>query len=258
MAELQQILGSIFRDIAQARVTSDLYSRNISKYYEQDPLLRKFPLPRTDVDEVEVDLKFVMAGLEATTDQDESRESSTATIFTKIAGNLSDGLFENMRAASGKFANLSEQTANRLEGLEHRIYLSQSLLIYFQNHRAQLMHDGKFDVGKALSDIKQLLKSNLEEQLGDSGLTENQLQDIEKKVFANLKIENHLKSIKKPLEESYNGDADFRATVEVTVDKLAEAPDTAISSIKVKARVRNYIWSKVEHEGKTWRSLNPE
>ncbi len=258
MAELQQILGSIFRDISQARVTSDLYSRNISKYYEQDPLLRKFPLPRTDVDEVEVDLKFVMAGLEATTDQDESRESSTATIFTKLAGDISGGMFENMYAAAKEYANLSEQTAKRLQGLEHRIYLSQSLLIYFQNNRAELMRDGKFDVNKASKDLDQLLKSNLKEQLGDSGLTDNQLQDVRKKVFANLKIETLLKSIRKPIEESYNGDVDFRATVEVTADKLAEASETAISSIKVKARVRNYIWSKVEHEGKTWRSLNPE
>ena len=46
--------------------------------------------------------------------------------------------------------------------------------------------------------------------------------------------------------------------VDVTVDKLAETPDAAISTIKVKTNVRNYIWSKIEHEGKTWRALNPE
>ena len=80
MAELQHFLGSIFRDIAQARFTSDIYSRNISKYYEQDPLLRRFPTPRTDVDEVEVDLKFVLSGLEQTAAQDEGREASIESL----------------------------------------------------------------------------------------------------------------------------------------------------------------------------------
>jgi hypothetical protein len=258
MAELHQILGSIFRDIAQARVTSDLYSRNISKYYEQDPLLRRFPTPRTDVEEVEVDLKFVLSGLEQTAAQDEGREASTATVFTKISKDISEGFFDNIIEAAKEYPNFSADTTKKLEGFEHRIYLSQDLLLYFQRQRSHLIKEGKFDDKEARDYINQLLKKRLDDLLGDSGLTDKQQNDLEKKVFKALDLDSQLESIRKPIQESHKGDGDFKVAVEVTVDKLAETPDAAISSIKVKARVRNYVWSKVEHEGKTWRALNPE
>ncbi len=74
MPELHHILGSIFRDIAQSVFTSDMYSRDISRYYEQDPLLRHFPVPRTEVDELEVQLKFAIANIDLNPVQSVSRE----------------------------------------------------------------------------------------------------------------------------------------------------------------------------------------
>jgi hypothetical protein len=258
MAELQQILGNIFKDIAQARVTSDIYSRNISKYYEQDPLLRKFPLPRTEVSEVEVDLKFVMSGLDSALEQDEGLETSTAPLFIKLSKELSDGLFEHLLETSKKYANLSPETAKRLKGTEHRIYLSQSLILYFQRNRGKMVKRGKFNLRQASSDIGQVLRARADELLADSGLADKQLDDISKVVLKKLDIESQLKSVEKPMLAAHEQEAEFRVGVEVTADKLAEAPEASISSVKVKAQVRNYIWSKVEHEGETWRSLNPE
>jgi hypothetical protein len=258
MAELRQILGNIFKDIAQARVTSDIYSRNIGKYYEQDPLLRKFPVPRTEISEVEVDLKFVMSGLEPAIDQDENLESSTAPMFIKLAKELSDGLFEAMAEASAGYSSISSDTVRRLKGTEHRIYLSQSLLLYFQRNRNRLIADGKFNIREAVGEISGILKSKFEELLEDSGLSEGQSGQMEKAVFKRLNIEKQLRVVEKPLLEAQKQDAAYTAAVEVTADKLAEVPEASISSIKVKAHVRNYIWSKVEHEGETWRSLNPE
>ncbi len=258
MAELQQILGNILKDIAQARVTSDIYSRNISKYYEQDPLLRKFPLPRTEINEVEVDLKFVMSGLESSVEQDEEMETSMAPLFIRFSQEISDGLFENMSAASKKYANFSPDTAKRLVGTEHRIYLSQSLILYFQRNRGKLVKKGKFNIREAVGDIEKLLRSRYHELLADSGLSDGQLDEMQKAVFKKLDIQSLLKSVEKPMLAAFAADDGYKVAVEVTADKLAECPEASISSIKVKAQVRNYIWSKVEHEGETWRSLNPE
>jgi hypothetical protein len=258
MAELQQILGNIFKDIAQARVTSDIYSRNISKYYEQDPLLRKFPLPRTEVSEVEVDLKFIMSGLESSLEQDEGLETATAPMFIKLSRELSDGLFEHMLEASKKYANFSPDTAKKLAGTEYRIYLSQSLVVYFQRNRGKLVKKGKFNIREASEDIGQLLRTRADDLLTDSGLSEKQLEEMVKAVFRKLDIESQLRSVEKPILAAHKEDGEFKVGVEVTADKLAEAPEASISSVKVKAQVRNYIWSKVEHEGETWRSLNPE
>lgn len=226
--------------------------------------MRKFPTPRTEVDEVEVDLKFVLSGLNQTAAQDEGREASVATIFTKIAKDISDGFF-NILLGTAKEFNFSPETVRILKGFEHRIYLSQDLLLYLQRERGHLIKKGELVYDRALKNIEKLLDKRFEKSehndkylFGDSKLTEKQLDDLKKKVFAELKVESQLKSIRQPIKEAYQGDRDFKVEVDVTVDKLAETPDAAISTIKVKTNVRNYIWSKIEHEGKTWRALNPE
>lgn len=64
MAELNDVLGAILRDIAQARVTGDLFSRNASLDYQRDDLLRSFPVPRVEIKEASVQLRFAVSGVE--------------------------------------------------------------------------------------------------------------------------------------------------------------------------------------------------
>jgi hypothetical protein len=146
----------------------------------------------------------------------------------------------------------------RLLGTEHRIYLSQSLLLYFQRNRGRLVEGGKSNMVEAVGEISKILRSKFEELLEDTELSEGQSRQMEKDVFKRLNVEKQLHAVERPLLEAQKQDAGYTAAVEVTADKLAEVPEASISSIKVKAQVRNYMWSKVEHEGKTWRSLNPE
>ena len=63
MAELYQVVGSILRDITQARCLSDLYSRDISQYYAEDRVLRYFPVPRVDISEASFTVSFVISGV---------------------------------------------------------------------------------------------------------------------------------------------------------------------------------------------------
>ncbi len=64
MAELNDVLGAILRDVAQARVISDLYSRNVSLEYQQDDVLSAFPVPRVEITEASIDLKFAVNKVE--------------------------------------------------------------------------------------------------------------------------------------------------------------------------------------------------
>jgi hypothetical protein len=64
VAELNDVLGAILRDVAQARVISDLYSRNVSLEYRQDEVLSGFPVPRVEVTEASIDLKFAVNKIE--------------------------------------------------------------------------------------------------------------------------------------------------------------------------------------------------
>jgi hypothetical protein len=61
MAELTEVIGSVLRDVARARATSDAFSREVSREYLDDEILRMFPVPRVEIGGVEVDVGFVVA-----------------------------------------------------------------------------------------------------------------------------------------------------------------------------------------------------
>jgi hypothetical protein len=277
--------------ISQARASSDIYSRNLSKYYEQDPLLRRFPTPRTDIDEIEIDLKFAISGIEINPSQEENREAMAATIFVKYSESITEAFFEAILNSLGELLKdkkidnekIDRQTLNKIRGFEHRIYLRQDILLYFQLNKDRLL--AKIRDGSAHKDIKENILHRVFEKIDEGELSESQLrmaksllfQDsqlsttdlelLEKHVFKDAldkKLKEILQEMQAPLSYVWEGKGDEKiagdkkVSVEVTADKLRETPESVISLIKIKARVQNYIWTKVEHEGRQWRSLNPE
>jgi hypothetical protein len=182
MAELHHIIGSILRDISQARATSDIYSRNLSKYYEQDPLLRRFPTPRTDIDEIEIDLKFAISGIEINPSQEENREAMAATIFVKYSEHITQAFFDAILNSLDKLIEdkkidnekIDPQTLKKIRGFEHRIYLRQDLLLYFQLHKDRLLT--KIRDGSAYKDIKESILHSVFKKFDESELSEEQLR----------------------------------------------------------------------------------
>ncbi len=71
-------------------------------------------------------------------------------------------------------------------------------------------------------------------------------------------LEAELKKLVEPLQFAWAQGGDFSLDVEVTADKLQDLDAGHLSTIQVRTRLRNYIWSEVEHEGRRWWSLNPE
>ncbi|MEE4265471.1 MAG: hypothetical protein V2I56_22480 [Desulfobacteraceae bacterium] len=282
MAELHQVIGSILRDITQARITSDIYSRNLSKLYEQDPLLRRFPAPRSEIDEVEIDLKFAISSITYNPSQDENREAMAANIFIKYADHITqtffDGLIDCLETLQKdkKLGAIDTKTSRKIYGFEHRIYLKQDVLLYFLRHKGnllQMIKDGgaqkhiKNDIlRKRFKKIyrAQLTEKELESTVTflfqDSMLTEEELNVLAQCVFkehVDEALKNALQEMKKPLQHVWEKEGDQKLSVEVTAEKLMETPESAISTIKIKSRVQNYMWTKIEHEGKHWRELNP-
>src|SRR2546428_8528868 len=59
-ADLGQIVGGMLAGIAEARSLSDRYSRALAVAYEQDDLLRAFPVPRAEIAALDVELHFAI------------------------------------------------------------------------------------------------------------------------------------------------------------------------------------------------------
>jgi hypothetical protein len=264
MAELHHILGSLFSDIAQSVFTSDLYSRDISRYYEQDSLLRHFPVPRTEIAELEVELKFAIAGLELNPAQTVGREANAATIFIDYAYTLSENFHDKLRDAltelSAKKMAIDETIIERTSWPVNILYLRQDLLQYLQRNQGVLIKEGEFDVSHARGEIRDVLQVALNRLLGQAAaqLTPKENNALLDRVCKVVKLDSGLKSLEEPLKYAWNRVGDFTLDVEITADKLSELSSEHLSSVHVHTRVRNYKWSEVEHDGRQWWSLNPE
>lgn len=58
--EFRDVLGGILSALAEGRHLSDNVSKQLSTRYEQDDLLRAFPVPRVELENVELELKFAV------------------------------------------------------------------------------------------------------------------------------------------------------------------------------------------------------
>jgi hypothetical protein len=60
MARLNQIIGAILTEITKAQATSDAYSRDLKASYREDAFLKLLSVPRIEVKDVTIDLKFAI------------------------------------------------------------------------------------------------------------------------------------------------------------------------------------------------------
>jgi hypothetical protein len=215
--------------------------------------------------------------------QDESRESMAADVFVKLSERIAHAFFDALLAtigrlaADGEIAPVDEPTLRKVRGTEYRIYLQQDVLNYFQRQKGRLKK--KVQDGRALKELKARVidrrfekfdpaqLSEREQQWArsilfqDSTLEPKELEKLGRRVFKDSfgeTLQGLLDSLHGPLDFVWADDGDQRVSVEVMADKLRETPEALISTIKLKASVQNYIWTKVEHEGRQWRSLNPQ
>ncbi|WP_305042082.1 hypothetical protein [Geoalkalibacter sp.] len=256
MAELHQILGALLRDIAQARFASDIYSRNISRYYEQNSLLRRFPVPRAEIEEVEIELKFTLSGVDFAGDSGEGREARLASFFERHSDALASRFLRNAVAAARSLGKT--ELADELGREAFRIDLRQDVLRYLMNNYPHLLDaGGGFNVEAAQEGLKPVIVRALAYRMERVGETSREMVGT---ILGKTEIRSVLSALADEVKKSWTGGADCRVLVEVAGTALAELPAEAISSIRIKAGLRNYNWMQVEsqEEGRTWRALSPE
>ena len=58
MPQLSNVLAGILRDITTARFQADTASAKLVEYYKKDPVLQCFPVPRVEIKELNIQLRF--------------------------------------------------------------------------------------------------------------------------------------------------------------------------------------------------------
>lgn len=259
MADLQQVVGAILRDLAKARFASDLYSRSIARYYENDYLLRKFPVPRSDVEEVEVELKFSISEVLSSQVNAEGREANVAFLLERSVEQLVATYLDLARKFTEDSAN--ESDANALKALlskgfnsvSLRIELRQKVLRYFIESYTHLIgSDGSFKADLALEELRRPIFWSLAAFLrdGDDRERRQELDGPSNAVFDHVSSEDDFTSVvnglAEPIRNIWQNNYDARLEVEIEGSKLAQLSDAAISTVRIKAVVRNMVWTEVK------------
>jgi hypothetical protein len=253
MAELDQVLGAILQNITQARFASDVYSRDVSRYYEQDALLRRFPVPRAEIDEIDVDLRFVITGANAGA-VGANHEASTAQAFSRASFGLAARVFDVLIAA---FAAETELVA-ALRRTSPRISLQQDILVELERNQGHLVRDGKLDLKRTGDTVLAVVDAFLPVYFGQIEAAAK-VADAQSAVRRDDPLLPLLQDLAGNVERALAAGGAIELDVGVTTAALSDARAETISSIRLKARVRNYTWSQVdEKNGRAWRSLNPD
>ena len=258
MADLHQIFGAILRDIAKARFSADLYSRSIARYYESSDLLRKFPVPRADIDEVDIDLKFSISDVQTSGVNNESQEANSAVLFERAVDRLVS-IFLNiayererddtsLRETREKY--VSKGFGSRFLRVEARL----TTLRYFIDSYPDFIDDaGNFKIAEVLKNLERPFRWALEQyahdEYRDPGEPRTQMKSdlhgVTQGVVDTPQIKQAVEAMEEPLRRIWAQNSDARLEILVEGSQLAQLTDAAISSVRVKAVVKNMIWTEV-------------
>ena len=233
MADLQQVVGAILRDLAKARFSADLYSRSISRYYENDYLLRRFPVPRADVEEVELDLKFSIAEVPGSEVNNESQEANVAVLFERSVERL-----------VATFLDIAGQREATDKSYTHLID-----------------DDGNFNAALALSELERPFRWAMEpyakEIYTQGGEAEREMKrDLREMVLpliGGAEIKRAVEAMGPAIKTIWQGNSDARLEIMIEGGQLSQLGEAALSSLKIKAVVRNMVWTEVKVGERTTR-----
>ncbi|MGD1879784.1 MAG: hypothetical protein ACFB13_20055 [Kiloniellaceae bacterium] len=267
MADLQQVVGAILRDLAKARFSADLYSRSIARYYENDYLLRRFPVPRADVEEVELDLKFSIAGVPDSEVNHESQEANAAVLFERSVERLVATFLDIARQR-----NESDKTFNEtwwkyltkgFNSTALRIEMRQKVLRYFIESYTHLIDDeGNFNTELALRELERPIRwamepSAKEDYAPGSDAEQEMKRDLRTMVLplmSDKDIKQAVAAMGPAIRTIWQGNSDARLEIMIEGGQLAQLGEAALSSVKIKAVVRNMVWTEVKVGERTTRN----
>jgi hypothetical protein len=245
MAKLSLVIGSVLRDLAQSRVISDTFSRDVSVDYEEDPILRLFPVPRMEIKEISISIpitvKSVQPGAVRT-------EQIVKTLAKASAAKLGNTVIDALSAKSRNREALSKvftevQMGKRLEKtIEQKISQSASQI-------GRAVEGEKLDITSMLVELVQ------KELAADSKVAKELRLDVDDATLraAILKTcESFVKTVlTKDTKEAVDAAQEKASVVDVgvTTEELAGIPEAAITRINLVTDVRNYQWTKIEEAG---------
>jgi hypothetical protein len=256
MAELTEVVGTILKDLAQSRVLSDIFSRDVSREYEQDPILVDFPVPRVEIKEAAIQIQFAINAVERK-DVDEEKITQDE---------ISNGSIDAGRALFTELVLKHPNSRDLLSVIkEKRISLQDRLVGMIKENTLEnrtALRDAMDDkpgvlIRKLQSPIEAFLRED--QDLWKALLNGLRVAEIRKVLTVNLRsgVRDLVQRVRTSLDIAER--EALIVDVAVTKDELTDVSEIVMSQINLVTEVRNYEWNEVgEEDGVPIRRLRPE
>lgn len=250
MARLDDVIGAILRDLTLAQDVASKHTRMLAVEYEKDPLLRHFPVPRTQLSDVEIELRFAPRQLLRVTGSPERTMAAAGAAFNTYAPMAARALlkvasdrFERAKSMPSFPASMIEDVRQGLLSPEFETYVTKAISADLFDNRAKIVTPpDKLSIDAARDTTIETVGRVIFEH-----------EDLKRFLEANPQFTTEsLGSVKAALKDPLDAlardfqDADLRQT-EYELDVLFDPTDLqdaarVFSSIRIKADIRNYRW----------------
>ncbi len=137
MADLQDVVGAILRGVTEARAQADEAARALTLTYANDPVLRSFTVPRTEIRNLTIDLKVAIRSLDEAADDRRTKETRVRSILSSALANLpfasgmADELVAGLKGSAEEIrVALERRLAARVQGEAEKRAAGVSIEIY--------------------------------------------------------------------------------------------------------------------------------
>lgn len=258
MAQLHEVLSTILIDITKAQHAANVFSRQLSKRYKDDKLLKSFPVPNALISNIDINLKYGVAkdlefppntpASEAKLDDSYPSANKFLKIGHIFAANVLDYLIALLK--SKILPDLPSQQDKRqkiiksLQSEKIRTCLGNEIGDSLENwYRLLQPNNEEQTINRAIAKVKETISEIL---LSNEDLKQQLLPSEFSRVLENYQSNfwQKLEAIIKPLiaELFLEEESVIHTSMDVFVDadKLKHLPESAIQSMNLQIQLQNY------------------
>ncbi len=261
MAQLRSIIGSILRDIISAQHEANLYTLSLSENYGKDGKAKDFQLPNVFVSDMELELKYGVVGAEDSNEEYNIKysklrnfirelcsEAAKSTITSTISTVLTSDIQRETEDTQFFIRLRQEDVLNR----EFRTFLVRNMRQAFKNTIHETIDTSS---GHIIPEtvVERLMGVVRKKFLDDTDL--NILFGGADGKALKAEAEQNVRQVLDELVRNESKDISFKRTktfplldVAVTADELANMPEDAIHSFKLKFSPTTCNISSLEDE----------
>lgn len=250
MAKLKDYLGSLVKDLNEARYTADLESARIAELYAKDPILKHFSVPRMKILDTELTIPVAVDSL------DESEETEydpidNNKVFASVYGEVKN-VIETKSFNTAMSKNLRKTIYEKINQLEQEVKGGEdtvkSITKFADDVADTSLHHVKKDPKERVKFNKRLKKID---STTDDRDKEAQLKNM---LVANMK--QYLVQVVKPAKKIIKLE---NANITAESAKLKEHNPQNIVYIKMKVTEESMEWqTMVDDDGNVVPKLMPE